>query len=672
MAAGLGSLNQSAASKARTEMSEREVVIKLRIEGDKSNAKGFEAVAKGAETAQQQAQKSYDKITKDAEKSAKAQEREWARANREMLQHDLKRFNAQSKIIADRQKAEEKAAKEAEKTARSQAREAEKIARDRQRAMEQETRSQQQEQHKRESAERAAAASVVTARNAMIEKGKMAMSGVAQLVRATVLLTAANEEDARAMMEQIAKAQAFADILRGTIDLLHGATSAVRAYRTAKTAAMAVEAAGGMASGAAGAAGAAGAGAGFLAGGLGAIGLAGGFAALGVGAAAYSIYDATHEQKIPNWMMNTAASAHNGGGFGSLAVLPYDIRNGGAVSALADSQKRLGKTEDNARVMKSRYDYEEMRGRLMGEADVLRNQHAAEWKTARDAVLPRTPSEVSADRQKVEGRYRGVVSQRKALEDRQREYGLDEKGAGELVKLKVLEADLVGRVRDAYNAEANAAKEANATKIAGARAAAESYRAERQAHLELARSFREAAETGAEKFGKLDAGTQSRLVQIKRKLNNGGSLTAEEAALLDRNSGMSESADSARSQFYRDRGNKAGYGEFGGDEYKRKAADEERQAKDIKVQIQRHATYAVRLEADAEKMARSIHDEIGRLEGGAMQKVNEMLAQLFMQGMQKMFIEAVKAELKTDRTSDTREGPDDLARDTAAKTALLF
>lgn len=600
----------------------REVTISLRAGVHKDTAGAFKSVAKMAKDAESQQVASASRAASVAEREAKRREKAEIAA-------ELRTFRARQKTIKDREREEARAAREAERLAQKAEREA--IARDRklflsrQKAIKDREREEVRAAKAQESAYRKAEAVVeqsqskVRAATAASAEGfKMAIGGATALARGFALVGAANEESMEKAVKTLAKVEAGVQAIRGTIDLVQGGVKVWRAYTAAVEAAAAAHAAVGAAqaiAGGAGAAGSAGRGAGGLAANV-ATGYAGAKLA-GTGKAATGAASATGAGGIGVAMTAGAIVAAGAGIVAALKAAGDNIRDaskygagGGATPGSWNERVAgwasgfntwvAGATGMGPQVYKDSAAEDAQTARM--EAD---RQKQTEFRSARDSYWqerlaieakgrkePTTAAEGQAALDEARQRYRSASTTADAPESlvsgRHQEYI---SALEKAVQLRKEEAEQQQRI--------------NREQMQGAKERIAALEQEKQKHLDIAKQIRERTKSAKESFGALSSQDQSRLINLKKRMDQGGELSREDEALLEQY-GDDRAKDEINKR-RRQRAEAAGFGSFYGEDRKeQEARRQEDLAGQIDVTIKDNREVVVRLEADNQRIARDV------------------------------------------------------------------
>jgi hypothetical protein len=223
--------------KKSTTGSEREVLFRLRAQGDKNNPREFKRMgdealktqktiddgvrnsAKVRKQVTDQSTREQQKADRDAEREAdrlhkrhRERQLERAKRNREVRDEEERKVkSAEEQAAKDRKKAYEDDLKESIRVGNEKTKEANKAARDRQKAERQAIREQEQ-----------AAARARAAQQRSIEGTRQMIEGSLKLGRALALTGAVGEKEMEKVVQTLLKVQIAMDGVRGGMDLVQG------------------------------------------------------------------------------------------------------------------------------------------------------------------------------------------------------------------------------------------------------------------------------------------------------------------------------------------------------------------------------------------------------------------------------------------------------------------
>lgn len=416
--------------------------------------------------------------------------------------------------------------------------------------------------------------------------------------RAVVLASAADEESAQRMLQKIAKFEAFASVLTGTISLVKAGTSAWKAYQAAAAAAALAQGAG--------VAGRAGMGAalGGMARSAGKAGLIGGGIALGAGVGMVGL--------------SALGGIASGKGVGaSLSKASGDIWEGIkeflGISDLAESAaKKAKRAMENAR--QSMADADALFGvREGGERELLnlgRERAMMGPGSERDklrAALKGTREEISFKESQISGLGNHVG------------IGTQQTMADSLVMLRRQELVDVKEI-------ARVEMEAKRAKIDGEKEALGILRNRAQEARRALQDVQNASKDAATRFGGLSDSEQRATLMAARKAASGGSLTREEEERLRNNAGgaLATAADESA----RKRAMKAGFGEIGNLAFNPLLQKAQAQINTLNAKVEARNEITVKMEADYKRTAEAT--------AKAMQPVFDKLTEALVQQMELM------------------------------------
>jgi chromosome segregation ATPase len=584
-------------------------------------------------------------------------------------QIDEKVIRNRMKLLARIEKEKEKAAKEekrrrekeereakraAERKAREAARQAEKEAKERERAAKREAALREREAAREQARiERAkndyvsASDKKIESERRLLEQSRTTLQGVLDVTQGLATLGIASEESLEKFARQFVKIQAAFQVFRGGLDILLGATDAMRAYRQATEAAAAAQAAlntvtaagetiGGVAGAAGGAAagaaakGAAGRTGGGVAGSV--VGGAAGAAATGVvakiGGAISSLFPTFASGSVATILAGLGKGAAIGAGVGegfnflrtgetATGVIRDLFRTRGVVS---DQEERITREEER------RTEAQNERQRAIAAAQ-QRAGIRASIRSQRESFAFRMDATSGVDDSEIARRQRerAQADELAALAEQERAREIAEErrrtqrfafseaelaATQELLEARQRIADADERAVQAVKAQADERKRA-----------VEQARLELQAARDLVKQEQARADSALARFGKLGKGEQDTLRRIAQKRQAGEDLTVQEAQFLEQTGfGASIAQDVFRRQ-----GEAAGgrsilesLGELDGlKEAQRKAAQA---AKDLEIAEAKRAEATERLTEVQERFRQSMEnvlpvlDEIAKLQ----------------------------------------------------------
>lgn len=552
-----------------------ERVVKYRLEAyaDAGARKAFADMARWATDAAATVARGRAKAADDGkraiEKEARETERFYAKAARD--------FDAMRR---DMVRMDRRAAAEMEKTQKDLARATEKAQKDAARAAQAAIREQERAQTLLRQSAYAASQGL-----------EQAAGGALKLGRALVLLNVANEDDMRVVFKKLAQIQAMIDLYRGLADVVQGGIALWKAYRAAVLAAAAAEAvagkvsmagaAGKVAAGGAGAAGSAAAGAG---GGALAAAAAPFAALLAVAAAGFVALNAVLYAFIPAWRegLNELLGIADHSKDAAMKLAAKQLK------ALDESEKQRRRNTEDSQLAGDN------RARAV-EAALLR---AGDDPSARLATLNQF---AAGSRATAEGERTRQASLGDAgldavayFETMQKSLEVEQQAAEQLIALDRERLTLVqeqGRQRIA-------AVDAEIAKL-------EKARDVEQQRLDAARSNLEGA---AERFGQMSPEERSAALQTFRRFQAGEELSSQERNRL-RGIGFADEARNLDIAAAR----AGGFGEIEQVLGQRVSAAQQALAK-VEVELRTKNEFRVQIEADTEKMARGIAEELAGLQ----------------------------------------------------------
>lgn len=416
--------------------------------------------------------------------------------------------------------------------------------------------------------------------------------------RAVVLASAADEESAQRMLQKIARFEAFASVLTGTVSLVKAGTSAWKAYQAAAAAAALAQGAGGaaragMGSQIAGIAGRAGK-AGLIAGGIGLAAGAGmvGLSAIGGIAQGKGVRESLGKAARDIWegvteflgISDRAASA----------AKEAKERAAQARQYLEDADARFGIREGGEREMLALNRERGMLGPGSDEAKVR-------------AALKGTRNEISFKESQQSGLGNNVgIGTRQAMAD----------------SMVMLRRQELSDVKEIARIELDAKR----AKIDGEKEALGTLRSRAQEARRMLQEVRDASKDAATRFGGLSDSEQRATLAAVRKARAGGALTRDEEERLRGNVGGA--ATTVADESARRRAMKAGFGEAY--EFGYRPLEQRAQAgiNTLNAKVEAKNEVTIKMEADYKRTAEAT--------AKAMQPVFDKLTEAIAESMELM------------------------------------
>lgn len=573
----------------------RDVIYTIRTVYDESAIKMVERYHGAHVKAQESIRKETEKSIRVELKSRELSAKEQAKLLRQQEKEAERVFKANAKLSEKAEKAATQAADKQAKAAKKAA--DEQLAHSRRVLTQQlkdiETTAKFNERESAKSAARARqrdaeverySAKMVAANNMMAEGTKAALAGTLRLGRAVALLGVAGEEDMQKVVQVLARFQAMADLVTGTIDIVRGLSKAYRAVEASILAAAAANRVLAMSSAGAAGAGAVGAG-------------VGGAAAAGAGVG-----------------LGGKIIGGIGGGIAAIGAVPAAIGVAGAAALTgglyATNSSFRGMMDEGTAEMFGTEGSMSNQSNKRFEA-YMQRQSAQAWQTRDAASMTSAQSQTALDSLGIDrarrtagtaslGSFYGEEGYQKALRSRL----VNENQSARSMASTQLQSSrsAYSSAHDEYNYEATAGDKEAATermksaletmvelekeRVAINRQIAEEGERGIRKQLEgaqqlasqmegIARSERERFETAAQRFGKMNEVERSQAVEATRTLRQGGELTAEQRGLVER-IGLEEDRQSLSDRDLRTARGTSGFSEiFGATEGRVRQAEQE-------------------------------------------------------------------------------------------------
>jgi len=436
--------------------------------------------------------------------------------------------------------------------------------------------------------------------------------------RAMVLLSAADEESAQRMLQKIAKFEAFASVLTGTISVVKAGTSAWRAYQAAAAAAA-------LASGAAAARGGrGGAVGGMLSSGLSMLGrgaaaaapIAGmaGIATIGLGVAgmgAVALKALAQGKSVKDALIKAGGDLYDGvlefTGFGDMAGSAAKKAKKAALKARQDM-------EDASRdfiVRQSGYgEYGAIqRERSLGESAATPRSAADIRGSLRRQMLGGSGRDFARDSRQASAAS-AFTSDELSFADMQKRnlsssYNADarlevEKRIEQLHRQQIDDAKELARIE----------MESKREKIDGERAAHAMLRSRAQDARRMLQDEQNAKKSAAVRFGTMSESEQQRTLQAIRKLKAGGEVNRQDEEFARSVGGAAATyADESAIR----RAKKAGFDEIDQFAYAPRILGAQARVNNLNLQVDAKQEIVVKLEADYDKQLKAVTDKLGPL-----------------------------------------------------------
>ncbi|MEX2138589.1 MAG: hypothetical protein WD894_04970 [Pirellulales bacterium] len=474
---------------------------------------------------------------------------------------------------------------------------------------------------------------------------KQALEGITSLARGLTLIGVASEKDLEKAVRVLAKFEAGAQVLKGTITIIEAGTNAWKAYRTAVLAAAAAEAARGAVAGAAGAGGGAAGGAvgGAAAGAAGAAGVGlGGRLIGGAALAARAVGGAFAATGPVGYAIAAVATAKLTSELNSMSE---------AMEAAEKSAKRLAEYEQ--RISEQREQGDSAVGQFLGHQGALFPLGLEEARARGGRGLRGTDRDAAANQaglNRSQSELAGIRSQQRSLADNGAEGLVGPAGrfasfAQAQQQLAQQERTALEQVKQLEQERLGINQRIVEQKIKGTQEARDSLKVLQDQARAESQGLAQSVEDAAARFGRLSPQDQRRTLSAKKALDEGQDLTRGQRGLLD-SLGLESLTAATRQQDIAD-AIKAGFESAGlGRAEEDRAADLGQRALEIGFQIQSQNELVIKLENDATKLA----DDLG-----------ERLRPIFREMAKTIVVEA-EARLKQEVEQQARNKNAQLAR----------